>query len=283
MPTIPAAERTTPCQDTAQTMNNIGADFDIFKMPDELNRSETTNIVPQSIQLEGRVSQEVQGMSKVLSKDLVYTVGALTNPAVDSNPNPVGYRDPVNLVWDQETHSANVNAESWRALRREIYDAPLLSDTAPRTDFLESHLNGFNFNIGSPSCSQQSDLSYPITLGISEARVLSPVNSVSSRSNFNSAQATNDMGITKAVPITRDTSDQDSIPDALSPPFQQLDTQDSQDVQRTSKGRRKKFTCPCCYRMFDRIPRAKRCEDRHMGVKRFPCVGICGDSSWYAW
>lgn len=50
-----------------------------------------------------------------------------------------------------------------------------------------------------------------------------------------------------------------------------------------SRARRPPKNIPCgiCGKMFDRHPRAKACENKHNGISGYPCIGVCGDPTWY--
>jgi hypothetical protein len=58
-----------------------------------------------------------------------------------------------------------------------------------------------------------------------------------------------------------------------------LSMQTSRSLPRVRKHPHK---CTICLAFYDRIGRARNCEDTHRDLKPFNCAGECGDSSWYA-
>lgn len=203
----------------------------------------------------------------------------LMNSVANSEPDPVEDWHSDNLPWDLETFSANINAESWQLLHAENFEALPSFCAAPVTNLSRLHLNGFNFNLNLPGDLQQA---YPASQLIQESQALAAVDVDSSWNDYDGIQMMNDLGTVFDISQTPDGLTPNIMADAPSQPFRQSDGQMSQDVQSTSKSRSKGIACTICSKKFGRIVCAKRYEDRHNGVKGYPCVGVCGDPSWYA-
>ena len=47
------------------------------------------------------------------------------------------------------------------------------------------------------------------------------------------------------------------------------------------QGPTRKYRCQTCTRTFDRQARLEACQNRHLGLKPYQCLGQCGHHGWY--